>query len=60
MKSAIFIVQSIAKVLAPMSFQNEAPVYECSFEHVLDQHVFKMHWNSKMHFKTHLKTGPSF
>ena len=32
MPSAIVIAQSIAKVLAPKCFQNEAPVFECVFE----------------------------
>ena len=41
MPSAVVIAQSIAKVLAPMCFQNEAPVFEHVFECVLDQHVFK-------------------
>ena len=47
MSSAIVIAQSIAKVLAPMCFQNETPIFEHVFEHVLDQHVFKMLWNSE-------------
>ena len=35
-----------------MCFQNEAPVLEHVFECVLDQHVFKTHWNFKMHSRT--------
>ena len=60
MPSAIVIAQSIAKVLGPMCFQNEAPVFECVFECVLDQHVLKMHWNLKTHCKTCSKTGVLF
>ena len=60
MPSTIVITQSIAKVLAPTFFQNEAPVFECVFKYVLDQHVFKLHWNSKKHSETCLKTGASF
>ena len=52
MPSAIVIAQSIAKVLAPMCFQNETPISEHVFEHVLDQHVFKMLWNLIMHSET--------
>ena len=51
MPSAIVIALSIPKVLATMCFQNEAPVFEHVFEHVLDQRFFKMCWNSKMHSK---------
>ena len=58
MLSAIVIVQSIAKVW--MCFQNEAPVSEHVFECILEQHVFKMHWNLKMHSKTCSKPGASF
>ena len=47
MPSATVIAQSIAKVLAPTCFRNEAPVSECVFEHVLDQCVFQMCWNLK-------------
>ena len=66
MPSAVVIAQSIAKVLAPTCFQNEAPgfecVFECGFEFqcVLDQHIFKTHWNSKPHSKTCSKTGAPF
>ena len=43
-----------------MCFQDKDPVFEHVLEGVLDQHVFKMHWNSKTHSKTHSKTGPHF
>ena len=56
MPSAIVIAQSIAKVLAPMCFQNE----ECVLEHVLHQHAFKMHWKSKNASKKCSKTGALF
>ena len=56
MPSAIVIAQSIAKVLAPMCFQNE----ECVLEHVLHQHAFKMHWKSKMDPKNVQKQGRCF
>ena len=60
MPNVIVIAQSIAKVLAPMCFQNEAPVFECVFEHILDQCVLKTCWNSKTHSKAHSKQGPHF
>ena len=60
MPSAVVIAQSIAKVLAPICFQNEAPDFECVIEHVLDQHVIKMHWNSKCVPKHIEKQGPHF
>ena len=42
MPSAIVIAQSIAKVLAPMCFQNEVPVYEHVFQCVLDQYTLEL------------------
>ena len=60
MPSAIVIAQSIAKVLAPMCFQNEVPVYEHVFQCVLDQCIFKTHWNLKTYSKTCSDKGPHF
>ena len=56
MPSTIVIAQSIAKSFGTnVCFQNKAPCFWNMFLNVfLDQYVFKMHWNLKIHFENTL------